>query len=84
MKLKNKISAYLIFIASLTLVSIFIYMATVSYNNLIKPVQQAKDSPLTKPLPTGFDTTVLDQIEQKNEYQSAPTPESTVSATPTL
>lgn len=81
---KIKLSKYLIFAASLTIFSIFVHIVTVSYNNLIGPIQQAKDNPLIKPLPQDFDPQVLDQIDQKTEYLAAPTPQPTENIEPSL
>ena len=64
---KNKLSIYFIFVAILTVITIFFLMVQKSYFNLIKPQQSAANNALLKDISPNLDTSVLDLIESKDK-----------------
>lgn len=66
---KSKLSLYFIFIAFFTFISIFFAIVQTSYSNLIGPIKKVQESTLTKPINPKLDTDILDQIQNRPDYQ---------------
>lgn len=62
---KNKLSKYLLFISVFTFVATFIFVVQSSYDNLMKPINQVKQSTIIKPIDPNLDVSVLDKIEKR-------------------
>lgn len=77
---KKRFSTYFLFIAIITLCTIFVLVVQKSYENLIGPIEQAQGSNLIKPINPNLDTNTLDQIEKREEL---PPPELNLPLTPT-
>lgn len=65
---KQRISKYLMALSILTFFAIFFFIVQTSYTKLIKPTEDISKSSLLKPLDPDFDTTIIDQIEQRPYY----------------
>ena len=65
---KSKIARYFVFISIFTVFTILIYIIQRSYGNLMKPINTAKSSNLSKPIDPNLDIETLNLIEQKKEY----------------
>lgn len=65
--MKNKISGYFLFISIITLLTILVLVVQKSYNNLISPINQAKESNLTKTINPNLDVDTLNGIEKREE-----------------
>ena len=68
---KTKLSTYAIFISLITFLAIFFFVVQKSYNNLLKPINDTKASNLLKPIDPNLDTSVLDEIENR-QFHSVP------------
>jgi len=66
---KSKLSFYFVFIAFFTFISIFFTIVQTSYSNLIGPVKKVQESSLIKPINPKLDTDILDQIQNRPDYQ---------------
>lgn len=64
---KNKLTHYFLFIAILTLITVFFVIYNRSYKNLITPVNNVKTNELLKPFNPKMDTSIIKEI---NERQS--------------
>lgn len=65
---KNKLAGYFVFISLFTVLTVLIFIIQKSYSNLMKPINTAKSSSLTKPIDPNLDIETLNLIEQKKEY----------------
>lgn len=65
---KNKISFYFLVASIFTFLAIFIYLVQNSYNNLIQPVNETRQSDLLKPIDPQLDTATLNKIELREFY----------------
>jgi hypothetical protein len=65
---KSKLSLYFIFIVIFSFIAIFFTIVQKSYSNLIGPIQKVQQSNLTKPITPQLDTSIIDQIEKRPEY----------------
>ena len=63
---KNKLSVYLLAFSIFTFAATFIYVVQKSYNSMMKPINDAKQSVIIKPIDPNLDTTTLDEIEKRN------------------
>ena len=66
---KSNFSLYFIFIAIFTFIAIFSTIVQTSYNNLIGPIQKVQQNSLTKPINLQLDIDIIDQIQNRPEYQ---------------
>jgi len=66
---KSKLSFYFVFIAFFTFVSIFFVIVQTSYSNLLGPIKKVQESTLIKPINPKLDTDILDQIQNRPDYQ---------------
>ena len=64
----NKIPLYFLIVSIFTFISIFIILVQSSYNNLVKPVNETRQSDLIKPIDPILDSATLDEIEKRNLY----------------
>lgn len=65
---KNKIVSYLLIISVCTFGALFFYIVQRSYDNLMKPINEAKQSINIKPLDPTLDVDLLDQIAKRNYH----------------
>lgn len=82
---KTKLSKYFVFIGISTFLAIFFYIVYQSYLNLVKPIQEANNSSLLKPINPSLDVSVINQIQQRSPLVNnfLPASSSTNSASPT-
>jgi len=66
---KSKLSLYFIFIAFFTFIAIFFTIVQSSYSNLIGPIKKVQENALIKPIDPKLDTEILDQIQNRPDYQ---------------
>jgi len=69
---KNKISRYLIFIASLTLLAIFTYIVQQSYQKLIGPIEKTQSGELSRPINPDIDLETINRLQSRQEYPPLP------------
>lgn len=62
---KSKISTYLLFISLATLITTFVFIVQKSYDSLMKPINDAKQSVIIRPLDPNLDLSILDAIEKR-------------------
>ncbi|MFZ2152431.1 MAG: hypothetical protein WAV41_00035 [Microgenomates group bacterium] len=62
---KNKISGYLLLISVFTFAAVFIYIVQKSYDGMMKPIRDVKQSVIIKPINPNFDLSTLDEIEKR-------------------
>lgn len=65
---KKRLSTYFLFVAVITLVTVFVFVVQKSYENLIGPVKKAEASNLVKPINPNLDIETLDLVEKKEEF----------------
>lgn len=65
---KNKISKYFLFISIFSFVSVFVYIVSLSYDKLMRPINTAQESDLIKPINPELDIGTLDLIETRLQY----------------
>jgi hypothetical protein len=82
---KINLSKYFIFVSVLSLITIFVFMVSKSYDNLMGPVKQAKENNLIRPINTKLDLSTVDLIKSRldikydstaSEVATAPIPTS--------
>ena len=83
--LKN-LSKYLLFISIATFITVFIFIVQESYDKLISTQKKISADTILKPINPVLDTSILDVLEKKQEYQDDtslnPTIEPTLTPTP--
>ena len=77
---KIKLSQYFIFISVLTLIAIFVFMVSTSYNKLMGPIQQTKENVLLKPINSSLDLNTIKLIESRLDINTVTTPSASTSA----
>ena len=64
---KIKLSKYFVFISIITLLTIFFFVVSQSYNNLMQATIENENNPLTRSISTDLDIDVIDEIEKRQE-----------------
>ena len=77
---KNNFSGYLVFISIVSFIATFFFIVQNSYDNLMEPINSAKESVIIKPIDPNLDLSIVDEIEKRNYY----TEEIHVSPTPSI
>ena len=70
---KNKIISYVLVFSILTFVSVFIFIVQKSYDSLMKPINEVKQSIIIKPIDPNLDIATLDAIEARRAVEITPT-----------
>ena len=63
---KNKLSAYLLAFSIFTFTATFVYVVQKSYDSMMKPINEAKQSVIIKAIDPNLDIATLDEIEKRN------------------
>jgi hypothetical protein len=63
---KNKLSLYLLIFSIFTFAASFVYIVQKSYDSLMKPINEVKQSVIIKPIDPNLDISTLDEIEKRN------------------
>jgi len=66
---KNKLTLYLLFVAILTLITVFFVIYNRSYKNLITPVNNIKTNEMLKPFNPVMDTSIIKEINNRQQSQ---------------
>jgi len=66
---KNKLTLYFLFIAILTLITVFFVIYSRSYKNLITPVNNVKTNEMLKPFNPVMDTSIIKEINDRQKSQ---------------
>jgi hypothetical protein len=64
---KNKLTSYFLFIAILTLITVFFVIYNRSYKNLITPANNVKTNELLKPFDPNMDTSIIKEINERQK-----------------
>jgi len=62
---KLELSLYFVFIPVLTLITIFVFMVSKSYDNLMGPIEKTRNDSLLKPINTDLDVNTIKLIESR-------------------
>jgi len=71
---KNKFSTYFLIFSIFTFSATFFYIVQKSYDNLMKPITEVKQSVIIKPIDPNLDISTLDEIEKRNPVNIVITP----------
>jgi len=66
---KNKLTLYFLFVAILTLITVFFVIYNRSYKNLITPVNNIKTNEMLKPFNPVMDTSIIKEINNRQQSQ---------------
>lgn len=81
---KSKLSSYFLIFSILTFGATFIYIVQKSYDSLMKPITEVKQSVIIKPIDPNLDISTLDEIEKRNATNFVITPIATETALPEI
>lgn len=69
---KNKISTYFMVISIFTFIAVFVFVVQKSYDNLMRPINEVKQSVIIKPIDPNLDLSTLQEIENRNYHIENP------------
>lgn len=64
---RNKLPQYFVFLSVCTFLAIFFFVVQQSYNNLIRATTEVQSSSLIRSVSPNLETSVLDEIEKRQE-----------------
>lgn len=62
---KNKLSFYFLLFSIFTFLATFVYIVSRSYDSLMKPITDVRESVIIKPIDPNLDISTLDEIEKR-------------------
>jgi len=65
---KSSLSGYLLVICIASFLATFIFVVQRSYDNLMEPINSAKQSDIIKPIDLNLDVDILNEIENRKFY----------------
>lgn len=71
---KSKLSSYFLLFSIFTFAATFFYIVQKSYDSLMKPITEVKQSVIIKPIDPNLDISTLDEIEKRNAVNYIITP----------
>lgn len=63
---KSKLSSYFLLLSIFTFAATFFYIVQKSYDSLMKPITEVKQSVIIKSIDPNLDISTLDEIEKRN------------------
>jgi hypothetical protein len=81
---KSKFSSYFLTFSILTFAASFFYIVQKSYDSLMKPITEVKQSVIIRPIDPNLDITTLDEIEKREEINTMITPVPTEVISPVI
>jgi len=64
---KNRLTLYFLFVAILTLITVFFVIYNRSYKNLITPINNVKTNEMLKPFNPKMDTSIIKEINERQQ-----------------